>query len=139
LSPPLQITPATEDRDLARRWLADYAAAVVGIEGLVIKALNEAYLPGRRAWFKLRTRATAEAIVGAVTGTLTAPDRLILALPGPGGTLIVAGGTAPLNPRQSRETAALLRPPTRPHPHRPPPPPRHPCRPGCRAGDRRRP
>jgi len=34
---------------------------------------------------KLRTRHTAEAIVGAITGTLGAPDRLILALPGPDG------------------------------------------------------
>jgi ATP-dependent DNA ligase len=116
LSSPLQINPATEDRDLARRWLADYAIAGVAIEGLVIKALNDAYLPGRRAWLKLRSRATAEAIVGAVTGTLTTPDRLILALPRADGVLVVAGGTAPLNPRQSREIAALLRPPSQPHP-----------------------
>ena len=112
LGPPLQVTPATTDRELARQWLVDYAAADVGIEGLMIKALDGVYLPGRRAWLKLRTRATAEAIVGAVTGSLTAPDRLILALPTPDGALVVAGGTAPLSPRQSREIAALLRPPT---------------------------
>ncbi len=116
LAPPLQVTPATPDRDLAQRWLSDYAAAGVGIEGLVIKGLAEAYLPGRRSWLKLRTRRTAEAIVGAVTGSLSAPDRLILGLPGEDGALVVAGGTAPLTPRQSREIAALLRPPAGPHP-----------------------
>ena len=116
LSAPLQITPTTSDQEIARQWLADYAAADVGIEGLVIKALDQAYLPGRRAWLKLRTRHTAEALVGAITGTLTAPDRLILALPRPGGSLVVAGGTAPLRPRQSRQIGALLRPPAGPHP-----------------------
>ena len=35
LSPPLQITPATRDFDTARQWLSDYAAAGVGIEGLL--------------------------------------------------------------------------------------------------------
>jgi hypothetical protein len=40
--------PATPDPDLTRRWLADYAAADIGIEGLGIKALGQAYLPGRR-------------------------------------------------------------------------------------------
>ena len=31
-----------------------------------------------RAWQKLRTRVTAEAIVGGVTGTVGAPQELIL-------------------------------------------------------------
>jgi hypothetical protein len=56
------------------------------------------------------TKTAAEAIVGAVTGPLTAPDRLILGLRTPEGKLLVAGGTAALTPRQSREIAALLRP-----------------------------
>ena len=78
--------------------------------------MSPAYLPGRRSWLKLRTRRTAEAIVGAVTGSLAAPDRLILGLPGEDGALVVAGGTAPLTPRQSRDIASLLRSPAGPHP-----------------------
>jgi ATP-dependent DNA ligase len=35
LAPPLQITPATRDRDVAEQWFKDYAAADVGIEGLL--------------------------------------------------------------------------------------------------------
>jgi ATP-dependent DNA ligase len=116
LVPPLQITPATRDRDVALQWLADYTAAGIGIEGLVVKALAEPYLPGRRSWLKLRHRHSVEAIVGAVTATLAAPQRLILGLYDETGRLIVAGATGPLSPAQRREVAAELWPPTGSHP-----------------------
>jgi ATP-dependent DNA ligase len=35
LAPPLQITPATRERVVAEQWFTDYAAADVGIEGLL--------------------------------------------------------------------------------------------------------
>ncbi|HEX2805660.1 MAG TPA: ATP-dependent DNA ligase [Kineosporiaceae bacterium] len=108
LSPPLQICPATRDPAVAAQWLSQYADADVGIEGLVIKGLAERYQPGRRAWLKLRTRSTVEAIVGAITGTLARPDRLVLGLYDRG-VLIVAGGTAPLHPAQQREVSPLLK------------------------------
>jgi ATP-dependent DNA ligase len=110
LTPPLQICPATRDPAVAAQWLQQYADADVGIEGLVIKGLGQRYLPGRRVWLKLRTRSTNEAVVGAVTGTLSHPDRLILGLYDRG-VLIVAGSTAPLRPSQQREVATLLEPP----------------------------
>jgi hypothetical protein len=53
-----------------------------------------AVLAGQRAWIKLRVRNTAEALAGAVTGSLAAPDRLILGLLDPADGLLVAGGTA---------------------------------------------
>jgi hypothetical protein len=37
------------------------------LERLVIKGLDDRYQPGRRGWLKLRTRSSAEAIVGAIT------------------------------------------------------------------------
>jgi ATP-dependent DNA ligase len=110
LAPPLQICPATRDRDVAANWMRDYAAAQVGIEGLVVKGLAESYSPGRRRWLKLRIRSSVEAVVGAVTGPLRAPERLILGLPDDDGVLAVVGGTSPLRPAQQREVAALLTP-----------------------------
>lgn len=107
LVPPLQVNPATRDPDVAAEWLRQYQEADVGIEGLVIKGLGQQYQPGHRAWLKLRTRSTAEAIVGAITGTLARPDRLVLGLYDRG-VLIVAGGTAPLHPAQQREVGPLL-------------------------------
>ena len=109
LSPPLQVNPATREPDVAAEWLRQYREANVGIEGLVIKGLGERYQPGRRGWLKLRTRSTAEAVVGAITGTLAKPDRLVLGLYDRG-VLIIAGGTAPLHPAQAREVAPLLEP-----------------------------
>jgi hypothetical protein len=50
-------------------------------------------------------------IVGAVTGTREAPERLVLAIPGKGGRLMVAGATTALTQTQAREVSALLRPP----------------------------
>ena len=116
LSPPLQVTPATADHDVAAAWLRDYTTADVGVEGLVIKALGQPYRPGVRAWLKLRSRTTAEAVVGAITGTLARPDRLVLGLHDRAGRLRVAGTTAPLSPDQRRDLRPHLRPPAGEHP-----------------------
>jgi ATP-dependent DNA ligase len=80
LTPPLQVSPATRDRDIAAGWLEQYRDVDVGVEGLVIKGLGDRYRPGVRGWLKLRTRSTADAVVGAVTGTITQPERLVLGL-----------------------------------------------------------
>jgi ATP-dependent DNA ligase len=109
LAPPLQVTPATRDGDVAAVWLRDYTTADVGIEGLVIKGLGQAYRSGARAWLKLRSRTTVEAIVGAVTGTRSRPERLILGLHDRDGRLLIAGGTGPLSPTQQRQVSPHLR------------------------------
>jgi ATP-dependent DNA ligase len=116
--PPLQQVPFTLDHDQAVQWLRDYAAAHIGVEGLILKRVDEPYAAGVRRWSKLRHRDSAEVLVGAVTGTLQRPTRLILALPDPDtpGGLLVAGGTSTLTDAQAAEVAAFLRPPTEPHP-----------------------
>ncbi|MFC7898184.1 hypothetical protein [Streptomyces sp. NPDC057381] len=62
--------------------------AAVGIEGLCFKRLQEPYRPGRRAWRKHNVRITTEAIVGAVTGSATAPRTLLLGRYASTGTLL---------------------------------------------------
>ncbi len=54
----------------ARGWL-EWTAA--GLEGLCFKRLDEPYVRGARSWRKHKVRATTEAVVGAVTGSLAAP------------------------------------------------------------------
>jgi ATP-dependent DNA ligase len=105
--PPLLLSPATRDRDQACDWLDTFAAALVGIEGIVAKGLDQAYNGGERGWLKYRYRHTVEVIVGAVTGTLTRPDRLVLGLYRDG-ELHVVGGTSPLSDVQQRTLAPLL-------------------------------
>src|SRR3954452_652328 len=68
--PPLMLSPATTDREQAQQWLTEYAAAHVGIEGLVAKGLTQRYRGGARDWLKYRYRDTVDVIIGAVTGSL---------------------------------------------------------------------
>src|SRR3546814_111601 len=60
--PPLQLTPQTADPAEAQRWLMEYAAADVGVEGLVAKGAGHRYLPGQRGWVKFRLRHTRQAL-----------------------------------------------------------------------------
>lgn len=106
--PPLQLTPQTADPAQARRWLEEYAAADVGVEGLVAKGAGQRYLPGQRGWVKFRIHNTREATVGAVIGRVDEPVRLILGLRDAAGRLRVAGATHPLSARESAELAAVL-------------------------------
>lgn len=106
--PPLQLTPQTGDRAEALRWLEEYAATDVGVEGLVAKGSGQRYLPGQRGWVKFRIHNTREATVGAVIGRVDQPVRLILGLRDAAGTLRVAGATHPLSSRESAELAAVL-------------------------------
>ncbi len=99
LEPPLHLSPLTDDLDVATDWMAGYRAA--GMEGLVIKGAGTRYEPGARRWSKYKTRETAEVIIGAVTGPITAPETIIAGLYR-GAELIIAGRSVPLKPAQSR-------------------------------------
>ena len=93
--PPLQVTPQTTEQGVAERWLNEYTDADLGVEGLVVKGLDQPDRPGFRGWRKYRIRHTREAVVGAVTGT-RAERSLVLAVPAASGLgMRVAGVTCP--------------------------------------------
>ena len=69
------------------------------MEGLVVNGATPRYLGGQRGWVKVRIRNTTEATVGAVTGSIDRPRRLVLGLLDATGTLRVAGVTNELNQR----------------------------------------
>ncbi len=71
---------------------------------------------GGRPWLKIRTRLTAEAVVGGVIGPLDHPEALVLGRPDQQGRLRVAGRTRPLSPAVRAELAALLTPAAAGHP-----------------------
>lgn len=116
VGPPLQLVPYTRDVDQARAWLEAYARTRVGIEGVVIKGVESRYESGKRGWAKLRIRDTTEAVVGAVTGSLTSPTRLVLGFHDPTGRLIIAGATTDLSVGQRLDVAPYLRAATQGHP-----------------------
>ena len=82
------LMPMTTDVAAAQLWMVDHCAA--GIEGVVAKRLVRAYRPGGRTWRKVRTRATAEAVVGGVLGPVVQPDALIVGCRDTSGRLRVA-------------------------------------------------
>ncbi|MFD5742594.1 hypothetical protein ACFXJM_37730 [Streptomyces massasporeus] len=77
LAAPFTLCPSTTDRATALDWL-DPSWGAVGIEGVVLKGTAQPYLPGKQAWIKVRSRATAEGIIGGVTGELTSSATLLL-------------------------------------------------------------
>ncbi|MFF0201212.1 ATP-dependent DNA ligase [Streptomyces sp. NPDC005017] len=115
LGAPFTLCPATRDRATAQEWL-DPAWGSVGVEGVVVKGLGQTYQPHHRAWIKVRSRITAEAVIGAVTGSCTAPATLLLGRYSTAGTLKLVARTTPLAPTDSRDLARRLTPADPQHP-----------------------
>jgi ATP-dependent DNA ligase len=67
-APPLALMPATRELVGAQAWMHNHAVA--GVEGVIVKHREHGYRPRRRCWWKVRTRTTADAVVGGVLGPL---------------------------------------------------------------------
>ena len=61
-APPVLITPATTDRALAEEWFERFEGA--GLDGVVAKPLDGAYLEGKRTMQKVKHQRTADCVVG---------------------------------------------------------------------------
>jgi ATP-dependent DNA ligase len=112
-APPLQLSPATDDVEEARRWFTDYRPA--GVEGLVAKGAATRYVGGRRDWLKVKSWETTEVLAGGVIGSLSRPSQLVAGRYRDG-ELVVVGRTSPLSPAQAEELAAVLSPGGADHP-----------------------
>jgi ATP-dependent DNA ligase len=55
---PLYVTPVTREHDVATTWLAQFEGA--GLDGVIAKPLDSAYLPGKRAMLKIKHARTAD-------------------------------------------------------------------------------
>ncbi|NEV92478.1 ATP-dependent DNA ligase [Streptomyces tendae] len=113
LTAPFTLCPSTTDPATAREWLTWTAA---GLEGLCFKRLAEPYRAGTRAWGKYKVRVTADAVVGAVTGTLAVPRTLLLGRYDDTGRLRYTGRTVPLVRTEATSLAAALAPAGGGHP-----------------------
>ena len=102
----LTLCPATVDLEVAVEWMAD--AAAVGVEGVVVKDLADPYQPGRTRWRKVKTRTTTEAVIGGVTGTVTAPTGLLLGRYDSTGRLRYVARSTLLTASQSAELGSVL-------------------------------
>ena len=59
--PPVHLTPATSDVDVARDWFERFEGA--GLDGVVAKLLSLPYQPGKRAMLKIKHARTADCVV----------------------------------------------------------------------------
>ncbi|WP_431774832.1 ATP-dependent DNA ligase [Streptomyces cucumeris] len=112
LGPPLQAVPMTTDPELAATWYESLTA--IGVEGLVVKSLDEPYRVGRH-WRKVRHAETRDAVVVGVVGPRLRPRSLALVLPGDDAPLV----SSPLSPAVRAQLAVALR--DLPEPGPPPP------------------
>ncbi|WP_432171870.1 ATP-dependent DNA ligase [Streptomyces sp. 1222.5] len=113
LSAPWVLCPSTTNPATIHEWLT---WGSVRIEGVIFKGLNDPYRPTVRGWRKYKTRETTEAVVGAITGPLTAPSTLLLGRHDTAGHLQYVGRTTTLTRVTAATTAALLTPATSGHP-----------------------
>ncbi|SDO93431.1 ATP-dependent DNA ligase [Nakamurella panacisegetis] len=90
--PPVHVTPATLDVDLARQWFAEFEGA--GLDGVVAKPLAGTYQPDKRVMFKIKHTRTADCVVAGYRVHKSGPDAigsLLLGLYNDQGTLASVG------------------------------------------------
>lgn len=102
LGPPLQAVPMTLDADEATGWYASLPS--IGVEGLVVKRLDQPYPTGARGWRKLRHTEVHDATVIGFTGPERRPKALVLRLPDEDAPVM----SGPLAPALRSEAASLL-------------------------------
>jgi len=102
--PPVHVTPATTDRELALRWFAQFEGA--GLDGVVAKPLDGTYEPDKRVMFKIKHVRTADCVVAGYRLHKSGPDvigSLLLGLHTDDGSLASVGviGAFPMSERRS--------------------------------------
>jgi ATP-dependent DNA ligase len=109
--PPLYLTPATRDRKLAARWLAEFEGA--GLDGVIAKPDNLPYQPGKRAMIKVKHSRTAECVVAGFRWHKSGKGvvgSLLLGLYDEAGTLQHVGVTSSFTMEARRKLAQELEP-----------------------------
>ena len=107
--PPLFLTPLTDDRRQATRWLERYAGR--GIDGVVAKHRDLTYEPGRRQMVKVKRERTADCVVAGFRWFIerALPSSLLLGLYD-GAELRHVGIASSFTEGRRRELLAELRP-----------------------------
>ena len=113
---PVHLTPMTEDPALAASWFEAFEGA--GLDGVVVKDLDQPYQAGRRAMVKVKHERTADCVVAGFRWHRAGPGvgSLLLGLydgdgtPAGAGTLHHVGVTASFSARRRVELVDELAP-----------------------------
>ena len=108
--PPVLLTPATDDADLAAEWLDRFVGN--GIDGVVAKPAGGAYQPGVRAMVKVKRERTADCVVAGFRSFVDGPPvgSLLLGLYDATGQLEHVGVATSFGARRQPEIAAAVVP-----------------------------
>jgi ATP-dependent DNA ligase len=109
--PPLHLTPATLDADVARDWFERFEGA--GLDGVIAKPLDAPYQPGKRAMFKVKHVRTADCVVAGFRWHKEGAGMvgsLLLGLFDDDGSLHHVGIAASFSRERRRELARELEP-----------------------------
>jgi len=111
-APPLFVTHASDDRDVAAKWLAEFCGG--GLDGVVAKHRDSPYQPGGRTMLKVKHERTADCVVAGLR-VGRQPDEvgaLMLGLYGNDGALenigVASGFSRDARRRLARELAPLV-------------------------------
>jgi ATP-dependent DNA ligase len=112
VAPPIHVTPATRDRAIATDWFERFEGA--GLDGVMAKPVDLAYLPGKRAMLKIKHARTADCVVAGFRwykgGKGTLVGSLLLALYDGEGKLHHVGVCASFTRERRAELAQELAP-----------------------------
>jgi len=109
--PPLYVTPATADREVAARWLGEFEGA--GLDGVIAKPADASYQPGKRAMIKVKHVRTAECVVAGLRwhkSGVGVVGSLLLGLYDDAGVLQHVGVTSAFTMQARRSLAKELEP-----------------------------
>jgi ATP-dependent DNA ligase len=72
---PVHLTPITSDPKVAQDWFERFEGA--GLDGVIAKPKDLAYLPGKRAMMKIKHARTADCVVAGFRWYKDAPNELV--------------------------------------------------------------
>ena len=112
VTPPLHVTPASVDREVAGDWLHRFEGA--GLDGVMAKLSHGTYEPNKRVMLKIKHERECDCVVGGFRwhklGAGSAVGSLLLGLYDPEGTLHHVGVCASFSAEKRRALVDLLRP-----------------------------
>ncbi|MDT0344253.1 ATP-dependent DNA ligase [Streptomyces litchfieldiae] len=108
--PPVFVTPATTDVEVARQWYRQYEGA--GLDGVIAKPLDLPYRPDERLMVKVKHERTADCVVAGLRHHKSGPvvGSLLLGLYDDSGRLQHVGVSAAFAMRRRQELMTELEP-----------------------------
>ncbi len=111
-NPPLYLTPATDDRNIAADWFVRFEGA--GLDGVMAKRTTDVYTPAKRIMLKVKHKRTADCVVGGFRwhkkGPGTMVGSLMLGIYDTDGALHHVGVAASFKDARRRELVQELAP-----------------------------